>query len=187
MNENQEAVTVAITHHLKPGREMDFERWVSGVRDHAAGFAGFQGYVILPHEEGSLERRAALRFDSVERMNAYWATSENQARRAKLLDLVTEPSEVHPEVGIEHWFMSPDGPGPPSRHRMAVAVFVAILPLVTFLPPRITPWLSNHVPTWMVGVITTALMVLIMTYIAMPIVTRLMRAWLQPMPNSRRG
>lgn len=183
MTSQQEAVTVAITHHVKPGCEQAFDDWLHSISDYAAGFSGYQGYVVLPSAAPSNERHVALRFRSLEGLNAYWASPETIRRRAALDDLVSEPSEIQSEVGIEHWFMKPSGPGPPPRHRMSVAVFLAILPLVTVIPPRLKPWLAGYMPAWLAGVLTTAVLVLLMSYIAMPIVTGALRGWLSPQPQ----
>ena len=167
--------------------EGDFEDWIRGINRIATQFDGYRGYVALPRAEGSQDRHVAVRFESMEQLNANWGSDESPAWRAKLVGLVSKPSVIRPEVGIEHWCIAPNAVGPPSRHRMMVAVFFAILPLVTVIPPRLDPWLSGRMPSWLAGVITTAVLVVLMNYVAMPIVTRILRGWLQPSVGSATG
>ena len=152
----------------------------SGIRQVAAKCEGYRGYVAMPQAPESNERHLAVRFASMDHLNAYWDSEEAQAWRTKLAEFTTAPSEFRPEVGIEHWCMSPNTAIPPSRHRMTVAVFAALLPLVMLVPPRLKPWLAEYVPDWIAGTITTAVMVLIMSYVAMPLVTHVLRGWLHP-------
>lgn len=180
MSQSTEPVTVAITHHVKPGQEDAFDEWIRGINRIASGFDGYRGYVVLPRTKGSQDRHVAVRFESLDKLNAYWDSDESQSYRKKLGDLVTEPSEIQPEVGIEHWCMRSDASGPPPRHRMSVAIFIAIFPLVSVIPPRLTPWLAEFMPRLLAGAITTAVLVGIMSYVAMPLVTRALSSWLRP-------
>ncbi len=176
----QEAVTVVVTHSLRPGHEQEFEAWLRGIGATAAQYDGYRGYVTIPQGVDSLERHVAFRFDSVQELEAFWLSSDSEEWRSQLDQLVTEPSRYHKEVGLEHWFMAPGSGVAPSRHRMTVVVFLAILPLVSLIPSRLTPWLAGYMPAWLAGVLTTAVLVILMSYVAMPLVAHLFRSWLHP-------
>ena len=180
MRRANEAVTVVVTHSVKPGREQEFEEWLRGIGHTAARFAGYRGYVAVPQANASQERHVAFRFDSLRELEAFWSSSDCEDWREKLDELVTEPSRYHKELGLEHWFMASGTGIAPSRHRMTVVVFFAILPLVTFIPSRLTPWLAGHLPSWLAGVLTTTVLVILMSYVAVPLVARLLQPWLQP-------
>ncbi|MCH9649970.1 MAG: hypothetical protein K0U98_17165 [Deltaproteobacteria bacterium] len=136
--------------------------------------------MLVPQENSANERHIAFRFDSLGELEEFWSSSDSKEWRAQLDELVSQPSRYHQEIGIEHWFTMPDGAAPPSRHRMMVVVFLAILPLVTFIPARLTPWLATFMPAWLAGIVTTAVLVVLMTYLAVPLVGRLLRPWLNP-------
>ncbi len=180
MKDAAQAVTVVVTHSVKPGQEQAFETWLNGICEVASRYPGYRGSVTIPQAGSANERHVAFRFDSLAELDDLWSSSDSRAWREQLEELVTQPSRYRLQIGIEHWFMVSDSGVPPSRHRMMVAVFIAILPLASTVPGRLAPWLVEFVPGWVASVATTAVMVLLMTYALMPLVTRILRPWLQP-------
>ena len=46
--EQQEQVTLAVRHRVRPGREVEFEEWLRGISREAMSFQGHQGYAVEP-------------------------------------------------------------------------------------------------------------------------------------------
>jgi antibiotic biosynthesis monooxygenase (ABM) superfamily enzyme len=175
-----EPVTVVVTHHVAPGREAEFGGWLVETARLAGGFPGYAGYVAIPPRDGSSARHIAFRYERLAQLEAFWRSDAYAGARERLEELITEPSEYRREIGIEHWYVPPGmDTAMPSRHRMAVVVFVSILPLAGLIPPRLVPWLSEYMPAWLAGVLTTAVIVVLMTYAVMPLATRLFEPWLR--------
>jgi antibiotic biosynthesis monooxygenase (ABM) superfamily enzyme len=84
-------------------------------------------------------------------------------------------------TGLESWFTLPGQPGrpPPPPYKMALLTWITIFPLITVIVAITGPLLVGLPQAVRLG-ITTALTVPLMTWVAMPRVTRLLRRWLYP-------
>jgi antibiotic biosynthesis monooxygenase (ABM) superfamily enzyme len=175
-------VTVSLSRRVKPGREKDYEAWISGVVTEASVFPGHQGaHVLRPNRPGG-DYVLIYRYDSYAHCRA-WEDSPQRAKwLEKLEDLVEPDSTTMKRVtGLESWFDLPEVPvaakAPP--HKMAitliVVVFVIVWPLNVFLGPVLTNW---GFPLFAKIFTIAVIQVLLMTYLVMPWVTRRIRGWL---------
>ena len=186
----QGALTVLVTRRVKPGHEADFERVMADVMSAARGFAGhLGGQLVRPAESGASEGPEGLyhvvfAFDTAEHLAA-WQRSDSRRRILEALRPHTRgESEVRQVSGLAHWFAEPTGPSqpPPPRWKVAVVTWLGIFPTVLLLFVTVVPWLAAWplVPRTMV---VTALVVLIMTWVVAPRLTRWLRPWLHPTPT----
>ncbi len=74
--------------------------------------------------------------------------------------------------------MTPGRP-PPSRHRMAALSWLGIWPLVSLALWGLAPGLAG-LPFLARTALTSAVVVVLMTYLVMPRLARLAAPWLQP-------
>lgn len=166
---------------IKPGCEARFDQWLSDIATDAQGFDGYQGYLAFPpSEEEANVFHVAFRFASLRLLDAFWSSHEYTQRRAHLDDLVSEPSSFRQETGIEQWFVPPTHSHGPPKHKMAVVIFLALLPLVMFIAPNLGVLLSRFLPSWIVFVVSNVIITVLMLYLAIPIVSRIFRPWLMP-------
>lgn len=180
---NEGPVTVIVTRRAKRGKIKEFEEWMDGVTHEAMKFEGHMGVnIIRPADELSdPEYVIIFRFDSYNNLTK-WEKSEIRNHWLKKGDEVTEGEPiVEKQTGLEFWFTPRSSaiPSamPPQRYKMAIVVTVIIFALVSALLPQIrqaTIGLPLLLST-LVGVVT---MVLLMTYVIMPTVTRALRPWL---------
>jgi len=174
-------VTVSVTAKVKPGRDRDFEAWLEGVGKAASQFEGHQGLNILRPSVNDREYVYIFRFDQYAHLKQ-WEDSEE---RRHWVDRLRDLTEGHPKkrvmTGLEYWFTLPNTPGAPAppRYKMVILTLLVIYPLSTLLPPTVRP-LLNSVPLLLRGLVVSVLLVLLMTYIVMPRVTRLFAWWLFP-------
>jgi antibiotic biosynthesis monooxygenase (ABM) superfamily enzyme len=93
----------------------------------------------------------------------------------------TRPYET--STGLETWFTLPDlktiSQSPPSRWKMAIIIFFAAYAIISILRSILNPYLGQW-PILGNAVIYTAILVVSLTYFALPIMNRLMRHWLHP-------
>jgi antibiotic biosynthesis monooxygenase (ABM) superfamily enzyme len=171
-------VTLVIRHRVKPGSEAAFEEWLRGISQAATRFDGHSGFnVVRPADPSRPEYVVFLRFDSFANLER-WEQSEE---RREWLDRL-EPLTIHPparerHTGMEVWFTPPAGRAAPPRYKMVPVTLLAIYPLILLAQATLVPLLSGW-PVLLRTLVTSALLVCLMTYVAMPLVTRLFSRWL---------
>lgn len=173
-------VTVVICRKIRPGKEAEFEDWLHGVCQEALRFPGHMGVnVIRPSEAGSREYVLIFRFDSYAHL-AGWESSEVRAAWLARVEPLTEGAARRQVLtGMEHWFTLPGAPRalPPPRHKMAMVTWLAIFPLVFVIGPAIND-IAAVAPALVRTMLTAAILVTLMTYVVMPLMTRLFARWL---------
>jgi len=87
--------------------------------------------------------------------------------------------ELHFAEGLAGWFDLPGVTGfkAPSKIKMAIATWLTIFPLLVLVISALKPFTTAVDPVIKLG-ITAAITVPIMTWIAMPLTTRVLRFWL---------
>ena len=174
-------LTVIAAWRIKPGREAEFEAWHQGIVAEAARFPGHLGNIVMRPGEASDEYRVIFRFDSLDHLLA-WETSPARGEWLRKSEgFRASPIRYRKGYGLEFWFASPRvaAVGPPPRWKMALVTIVAIYALVNLVGMAFAP-IMGALPPWFVGLVETAIIVILMTYLVMPAVTRLLARWLFP-------
>ncbi len=175
-------ITAVASRRVKPGREKEFEVWISGILDAANEFPGYLGSnVIRPSGPEDDEYQIVFKFDHASNLK-YWESSEE--RRLWLdesRDLIKEEPRIRILTGLETWFTLPskEGAPPPPRYKMAVVTWIAVFPLATVVFMLLDPLLGGF-PVVLRTLVFTLAMVSLMTYVVMPRMTRLFSFWLYP-------
>jgi antibiotic biosynthesis monooxygenase (ABM) superfamily enzyme len=172
-------IHVAITRRVRPGCEAEFQQALREFFQASFGHGGVLGASMLTPPPGSDSREYGIlrTFASEAERDAFYASPMFQAweQRARTL---TEGEPVYRQLnGLEAWFRSPHNP--PPRWKMAVATFLGVFPVAMTLNltlgPAIKSWhflLSNAV--------FNACVVTLLTWVVMPVITRVLQGWLQP-------
>ncbi len=71
---------------------------------------------------------------------------------------------------------------PPPRWKMAIITWIAIYPIITVLLLVLGPIILGRLPIPVVTLILSVTLVLLMTFVIMPLLTRAFRPWIQPRP-----
>ena len=189
------SVTWVITHHVRPGRQDDFEEWIGGIADEAERFPGQEGITVLrPGGESSTEYVLVVRFASYDDLRRWEESAERAEWLTRLEPLLDAESTFRTETGLETWFQLPGQRVvvPPPQWKMALLILAAIYPLLLIVIPLMgtvfdTPYLGVSIsfgPEFLVRTFATAvILVALMTWVAMPFLTRLFRGWLRPVPG----
>jgi antibiotic biosynthesis monooxygenase (ABM) superfamily enzyme len=175
-------VTAVASRRVKPGREREFEEWVSGILAAANRFPGYLGCEVLrPSEPEDDEYRIIFRFDHASNLHAWENSEERQHWLRQSRPLLHEKEKVHVLTGLETWFTLPSRPGEPAppRYKMAVVTWLAVFPVVAIIFTLFGQWL-NLLPTLLRTLVFTVVMITLMTYVIMPRMTRLFSFWLYP-------
>jgi antibiotic biosynthesis monooxygenase (ABM) superfamily enzyme len=184
-------VTVSITRHLDPGREAEMASWLQAGTALAQRFPGFLGAGWVRPEAESETWHMLYRFDDAESLRAWEESPQRQWWRDSAAGLGVVESRVERRTGIEGWFDEPQHrdirdlrvqPPPPPRWKQALVIFLVFYPLSTAVN-----WLSGatslgELPLLLRVLVSVLLMTPVMTYAALPWITRQMQWFLQGQP-----
>lgn len=189
INESDPPVTVVITRRVKPRCKKAFEKFISGITASAMTFEGHLGTnVFRPSNPTDNEYRIIFKFDHASNLQIW---QESECRRqwlARAESLRLEPPRIRIITGLETWFTLPTAAqpvSPPPRYKMATITLLALFPAIQLSNLTLVPFLKLlPLPLLLRSLISTAILVLLMTYILMPRMTKLFSKWLYPQKSS---
>ena len=167
---------------MKPGREDEFEEWISGVTAVAARFPGYLGSNIFrPSSPSDDEYQIVFSFDHASNLERWQNSEERRRWNERARELIHEEPRIRVLTGLETWFTLPsrEGDPPPPRYKMAIITWLAVFPLATVLFMLLNP-LLGEASVVLRTLVFTMVMVSLMTYVVMPRMTRLFSFWLYP-------
>ena len=172
-------IHVAITRRVRPGREAEFQQALREFFQTSFAHDGVWGASMLtpPPASNSREFGILRTFANEAERDAFYKSPMFQAweERARAL---TEGEPVHRQLhGLEAWFRSPQNP--PPRWKMAFATYLGVVPVVMFLALTLGPLIQS----WnfvLRNALFNAFVVAGLTWVVMPLITRLLRPWLNP-------
>ncbi len=192
---DDESVTWVITHHVRPDRRDDFEDWIAGITDEVSRFRGREGVTVLrPGGESSTEYVVVVRFAAYDDLRRWEESAERAEWLTRLDPLLAATSTYRTETGLETWFQLPGERAvePPPKWKMSLLIILAIYPLLLVVLPLMgtifdIPYLGVPITIdseFVVRTLVTAvILVTLMTWVAMPFLTKLFRGWLYPAPG----
>ena len=166
-----------VAKHIVPAdQRLAFEDWVRGIDRASRGFPGYQGMEHI-HSRGSSEDEhfCVFRFDTDDHL-AVWMSSRERADCLKDENAFSaEIFTARPYSSLQFWFSPPGASRNAPSDFKTVATFLVIWPLVHFIAPLMALLVSSP---HMAEVLTVAVICALVTYVFMPIVTRLFGWWL---------
>jgi uncharacterized protein len=189
-NKDSKPVTVIVKRIAKKDKIKEFEEWLSGVAKEVSKQEGSMGIDIIKptnYHKSKLEYVIIFRFNNYDNLAKWEKSSIRNEWLQKGRKLVESDPNVQKMTGLEFWFTpyfkdesSPLIPlKPPPRYKMVIVTIPVISILISTLVPQIhvlTEMLLIPFPIRLV--IAIAITVLLMTYVIMPILTKLLRHWL---------
>lgn len=151
-----------------------------GISRAAMAFDGHMGVeIIRPADHVHPEYVTIFRFDSYGNLKRWQNSKERHLWLEKLAPLAA--AEAHQKVvtGLEYWFTPSQiaAPARPAPYKQMTITWLAIYPLVTLLIFLLTPLMAG-MPLFVRTFVLTVILVLLMTYLVMPRMTRLFARWL---------
>jgi antibiotic biosynthesis monooxygenase (ABM) superfamily enzyme len=167
---------IVIERFPRRGAEERFRVWAEQFVAEASRAPGHEGGSVLSGRGGHglilLRFASASALDAWQRSNAY----ESLMRGADTFSTAGDQSQI--QSGLETWFTLPDRAAPmkpPPKWKMALVTWSALLPIVIalafILAPLPLPFLLN-------AAVSTAIPVVMLTWVIMPRATRALYGWL---------
>ncbi|MGB8101919.1 MAG: antibiotic biosynthesis monooxygenase [Nitrososphaeraceae archaeon] len=177
--EQTSEATVVVNIKIKPGCEKDYDEWLSRflviIKKKVPGYLGTT--TIMETAEDSTVRHIIHRFRDKESLDA-WENSQELRKETEEVNKYSNPY-FQKATGLETWFTIPDlktNVPPPPKWKMAIVAFIGaycISSLAAFILGsylELQPMLFN--------LSMTIILVIGLTYFAMPLLSRLLRRWL---------
>lgn len=178
------AVTVLIARRVLPAAVAEFEAAMQGMLAAAEHFPGhLGGQVVSPQEVGDaaepLLYHVVFAFDTEAHLAAWQESSERAHWLEQVLPHTVGTQQLHRVSGLDYWFAAPNSTtrAAPPRWKVATVTWLGIFPTVLFLFLTVAPLLADWWLAPRVAVITV-LVVLLMTWVVAPRLTRWLHPWL---------
>jgi antibiotic biosynthesis monooxygenase (ABM) superfamily enzyme len=185
--DDERQVTAVISQLVRPGREQGYEEWLKGISAAAAQFPGHQGVSIIRPKNTELEYVIILRFDRYSNLKNWMESDLRREWIERSRSLIVQAQDVQFLTGLETWFTLPDKPLKPAPpgYKMVVVTWLGVQLITILISYFLAPSLSK-LPLLLNLSISNALVVVFLTYIVMPQLTRLFYRWLYPGSSSHR-
>jgi antibiotic biosynthesis monooxygenase (ABM) superfamily enzyme len=171
-------IHVAITRRVRPGCEAEFQAALREFFRESFAHSAVLGVTLLvpPPESTSREFGILRTFRDESERDAFYASPLYRAWEARAAPL-TEGDSVHrPLHGLEAFFRSAGTP--PPRWKMALVTFTGVYPLTSLLPRFIPRLLPAGWHPLLINVVVTGLIVGLLSWVIMPLLTRILKRWL---------
>jgi len=179
-------IHVAITRTVRPGHEQEFERRIAEMFREAERDPGVQGaYLLRPADEGSREYGIVRTFADAAARDRFYASAFYQGWNESIAPLVEGPPKKREIHGLEGFFVK-ESAGAPPAWKMAFVTWLAVNPAV-FVCTSIVKAVFGPLPMLVDLLVGNVLVVASLTWILMPILTRVFARWLQPEGEQRAG
>ncbi len=181
-------ITISITRTVDPERAKEVAAWARAGQDLLSASPGYLGSGWIRPDPGSPQWHMLFRFADAKSLDAWERSPERAWWMASAQGLV-EDSHMERRTGIEGWFDEPSsievidaGPAVPPRWKQMVSIFLVFYPL-SLAANALWGALLADWPLWLRVLISVVTVTPIMTYLALPLVTRALRPWLQRRPS----
>ena len=173
-------IHVAITRRVRVGCEAEFQTALREFFQTSFAHGGVLGATMIVPPPGSDSREFGIlrTFADEKERDDFYVSPIFKEWEKKCVPLTESDSWTQrPLHGLEAWFRSPHQP--PPRWKMAVATFLGVFPLAMILQLTIGPVIRDwpFVPR---NAVFNACVVALLAWVVMPVVTKMLRGWLQP-------
>jgi len=170
-------IHIAITRRVRPGCEAEFQAALREFFRASFAHGGVLGASMLTPPPGSDSREFGIlrTFASETERDAFYESPMFKAWEERARTLTEGEPEYRQLHGLEAWFRSPHSP--PPRWKMAVATLLGVYPTSLVLGVTV----AGAVHTWPLparSLVIAGCMVALLTWVVMPLVTRLLHGWL---------
>lgn len=170
------SVHVAITRKVLPGKEAEFKEALRRFLSESFAHDGVHGASMITSLSETNEREIGIlrTFRNKQEKDDFYNSEQFQKWEAYASTLTEEP--VYRELtGLEAWFRSP---APPPKIKMALITLCGVFPTSLLLYFVVGPVIKD-LPAVVRLFINAALMVVLLTWLIMPFLTKLFRKWLK--------
>lgn len=178
---NDDSVTVLVTHIIAKDKGQEFLHVLKEFLRSYDLFPGTKGCRVFKQMEGDQVRVTMLQRFREAADHERWLKSEAFAQWEDEMARIQPTVEpVRSYAGMEALFAAEQkAPGAPPRWKMAIVLLIAVFPLSLAMSVWFGPALGSMPPVTG-ALITSPVMVFLMTYVIVPILTKIFAGWLQP-------
>ncbi|MEM6692001.1 MAG: antibiotic biosynthesis monooxygenase [Planctomycetota bacterium] len=177
-------VHCAITRVVREGKECEFEEALKCFVARSLSHHGTTGAHLLHPTDASRPREYGIlrSFTSAEQMREFYDSDLFAQWQVEVAPLV-EGEPLHRQLhGLEAFFRS-SGSEPPVRWKMAIVTWLGVFPVVLFWSRTLPTIFGSFNPIAITGVVT-GVAVVTLTWLVMPLLTRLFAGWIQATSQS---
>ena len=170
-------VTEVICRNISAGHEKDYNDWLERFMISERQFPGYLGTTIIaPGGNTSSVRYVINRFSDQASLDAW----EKSKVALSLIDEVNKYATLQRVTGLETWFNLPNLKtiSAPPKWKMAIVSFIGAYCISSLASFVLRPFLGLR-PLFF-NLFMTIILVIGLTYFAMPLLSRLLRRWLYP-------
>jgi len=183
MSSPTEPITIAVTRTVSPDRAREAAAWARSGQDLISSYPGYLGSGWIRPDPQSAVWHMLFRFADSASLDA-WEKSPERAWWVSTGHGLVEHGDYEKRTGIEGWFDEPSSvevisprPTTPPRWKQMVSIFLVFYPLSVGANYALSP-VAGALPIWLRVLISVVVLTPIMTYLALPFVTRALRPWL---------
>lgn len=178
-NENS-AVSVVVDRTVLPGKVVQFENYLKQIIQASSQYPGYIGTDVI-NPTGDNRYILVFRFASQRELEEWSASEPRNYWVNKIDEVIEKPTQLNTLTGLETWFYlsNNNGSPPPPRYKMAIITYLGIAP--TFLVFNLLfGQFFNFVPEHLSIFVKAPFIVILMTYLVMPALTKLFKSYLYP-------
>lgn len=175
---SREPATAVFARRVKPGHEPEYEALAREMVKASEAFPGQLAATML-HEERSPNYTVLYSFTDPQSLQAWLVSPERRQLLSRADRLADQHLRLPPLTGLETWFKLPHQATikPPPRWKMWLVSLLAIYPLVVAFQATIVPSVKT-LPLLVRSAILPLTLLTLMTFVVMPVVTRVVQPWL---------
>lgn len=175
-------VTIVRIHYVKEGCEQQFEEELKRLEAPFSNVPGNLGFLVFrPGNARDGVYRIVYKFASQEPLDAWHNSPEYRAWQETERILTIAPPGTRTLSGLETWFTLPGQNvlKPPTKARQAVVTWCAALPVSIVISLLTGPFLDGE-PFLVQKVVFVTLLVVLLTWVVMPWISRVAAGFLYP-------
>jgi antibiotic biosynthesis monooxygenase (ABM) superfamily enzyme len=162
-----QTVTSIVHHHIKPAKMDDFLLWLKNIKVESQKFDGYLDTQLIDKCGNENERISIFRFKSQMTLDSWLGSEIHSQQLLELEKLTTQKTTIKTYTSLEYWFDR----APQNVFKMSVLTYIGLLPLVLVVPPLLIKLIPMG--DTMLASVSTAIIVLLMSYIVMPLVMKI--------------
>lgn len=175
------SIHIAITRRVRKSHVAEFERALGEFASRSLAEPGARGVHCLhpPAGSDSMEYGILRTFASAADRDAFYNTALYREWLTRIEPMVEGEATCRQLDGLEAWFRDPHG-HMPARWKMALLTWVAVWPVSMLVPAILMPLLGPNFPRVLTAGAIAAGIVVILTWVAMPLLVKITHPWLHP-------
>lgn len=177
-------IHIAITRRVRRECVAEFEAALGEFARRSLAESGARGVHLLypPPGSDSMEYGVMRSFASTADREAFYASPLYKEWLARIAPMTEGEANFRELKGLEAWFRNPNTTLPP-QWKMALLTWVGVWPVSMAVPAVLNPLLGPKFSPPLGARIIAAGIVVVLTWVAMPLIVKIAHPWLNHLPT----